>query len=291
MDITRLEGKLVRFPTSDRLELQGFLVAPRGARTCIVHVHGMTGSFYDSRLAWHLVGEAEKKRMAVFLLNTRGHDMVTGIDMWNRKKHGPIAGTDFERFEDCVIDIDAALKELKRAGFRNFILSGHSTGCQKVTYYQYKERNKSVKGIILLAPASDYEIARKELGRKFNSTVALAKKMVRKGQGNLQDPRIPQFFSAKRWLSIGDLKNAEARIFNYAGPLSEFSKVTVPTLAIFGSKEQHVLKPVREYLAILRERTRSRHFTSHIVKGGNHSFHCCESDTARAAIGWAAGLQ
>jgi predicted alpha/beta-fold hydrolase len=291
MEVTRLDGKLIRFPTTDKLELQGFLAAPRNSKRCILHVHGMTGSFYDSRLAWHIAKAAMRRGLAVFLLNTRGHDMVNGMDTWNRKKYGPIAGTDFERFEDCVTDIGAALAELKRLGFKDFVLSGHSTGCQKITYYQYRRKDRNVKGIALLAPASDYEIARKELGRKFSRVVAYAKRMVRDGKGNVQDKKIPQFFSAKRWLSIADLKNPEARLFDYDGKLSEFSRVTVPILAVFGSKEQHVYRPVERYLSTLGKRTRSLAYTPYIVKGGNHSFHGFEGNAAKVVVGWAAGLK
>ena len=291
MEVTRLDGKLIRFPTADKLELQGFLADLRGAKRCIVHVHGMTGSFYDSRLAWHLAWEARKKGMAAFLLNTRGHDMINGMDTWNRKRHGPIAGTDFERFEDCALDIDAALAELKRIGFGDFVLSGHSTGCQKITYYQYKRKNKQVKGIALLAPASDYEIAKRELGRKFNSVVAYAKRMVKNGKGNAQDKKIPQSFSARRWLSIADPKNPEARLFDYDGRLSEFGKIRVPVLAVFGSREQHVYRPVEWYLSTLGKRTRSCAYTSYIVKGGDHSFHGFEGNAAKAVVGWAARLE
>ncbi len=116
--------------------------------------------------------------------------------------------------------------------------------------------------------------------------VKLCKKLVKQGKGNETRKDIPDGFSARRHLSIVDLKRVESRLFNYDGPLREFSSITVPILAVFGSKEQFAVKPVKVCLDLLKQKTRSKQFNSAIVKGGDHSFNKREAELAGLVAHW-----
>ncbi len=280
----RIKGELVKFSTRDGIVLEGFLQAPLRSRTCIVHVHGMESNFYQMHLPFEIAKGLNKKGIAFFSINTRGHGEVSSV----RTKYGKgkrkwrAAGTRIEKFEDCIYDIDGAIEELKKLGFRKFILSGHSTGCQKVTYYQYRKNGRKISGLVLLAPADDYNDERRQLGNKFVRVVKMCKAMVRNGKGNETAKGIPEGFSARRFLSVADLKNVEARLFNYDGNLREFSKVKIPVLAVFGSREQYRLKPVKKYMQILERKTGSRMFDYAIINGARHSFEKHEDETVSA---------
>lgn len=268
-----VSGRLVPFLAKDRSVLNGFLVGPNRSRKCMIYVHGMTGNFYGGTLQFSIAESIAREGFSLFSVNTRGHDAVSVI----RRKKGRggerfMAGTDLERFEDSLLDIDAAIKKLKGLGFRKFILAGHSTGCQKVTYYQYKKRNRSVVGLLLLAPADDYAIQKRDLGRRFDGVVRMSKRLVKEGKGNEPTKLVPSHFSPRRFLSIADLKNAEARIFDYDGPLKEFERIEAPICAVFGKREEYAAKPVLEYLRILGRRTRSLDFVGVVVDGAGHSF-------------------
>ncbi len=273
-------GKLVNFYAKDGIRLSGFLVGRKRAQTCAIFIHGMTGNFYGFDLPFLIADKLAKKDTALFTLNTRGHDMAARIYGYkNGKKIKLVGGTDFEKFEDSVLDIDGAIKIIEKKNFKKFILIGHSTGCQKVTYYQYKKRNKKVLALVLLAPCDDYNLHRKELGSKFAEVVKTAKTMVKNRKGN-EVSVLTSNFSAKRFLSVADTKNVEARLFDYDGKLDEFSKIKIPILAVFGSREQFAVKPVKTYLKMLGERTKSEYFESHLVKGAKHSFENHEEEVS-----------
>ena len=102
-----------------------------------------------------------------------------------------------------------------------------------------------------------------------STTIKIAKEEARKENGTL--PKWIHDFSPKRYLSVADLKNAEARLFDYSGEMKEFSKIRVPMLAIFGSKETPTQIKPKKMLEILGEKSKTLLVTAEI-KGANHGF-------------------
>ena len=288
----RSTGELLRFTTKDGLMLDGFLMPSKRRDACVIHVHGMTGNFYGGYLQFAMAAQLNRKGTALLTINTRGHDIMssayrTPSELKKGRARHLTLGTSLERFEDCVLDIDGALRELKKLGYKRFILSGHSTGCQKITYYQYKKSPGSVKGLVLLAPMGDYEARKKELGRRFDGIVNKCKKLVRQGRGKTFGVIPSSIFSAKRFLSVADLKNVEARLFDYGGPLKEVCSIKAPILAIFGSRDQYTTEPVRKYMETLKRKRGTKPFTYTIIRGAKHSFDGHEEEMAKIASGWA----
>ncbi len=273
-----INGTLLEFTTSDGIRLNAFLAGKRRKVVCIIYVHGMGGNFYSGTAQKRLMRDASKNGMAFLAINTRGHDTVAYLSRPEKRKKWLTGGTDLEVFEKCALDIEAAVALARRLGFRSIILAGHSTGCQKITYFQYRRKRSDIKGLILLAPADDYNIHRKKYGRRISSIVRQCRKKAEKGEGMRIGGESTAFLSALRFLSLADLGNVEARLFNYDGPLKEFSSIETPICALFGSKEEYALKPVGQYLSILAEKTRSRLFMSKVIKGAAHSFENHEAE-------------
>ena len=291
---TALKGEMVSFPTSDGLTLNGFLVGPRKrSARALIHVHGLRGRFYGSGFADALAREAASKGINFLSIETRGSYTSTGFrKRKGRKKVFLSAGGGFERFEDSVYDIAAAIRFIKRQGVRDVYLEGHSTGCQKITYYQYKRKDRRVKALILAAPADDYNITKHELGKSFGSAVKAANSLYKKDR-NTEMPKkyLKEGFSVGRFLSFSDTRFVEARLFNYESRrLKEFGTIKHPILALFGDKEEHALKPVKEYMKILERDTSSKRFDYLIIKGADHRFAGKENRTAKAIITWLVSL-
>ncbi len=290
MDVTPLgeRSSIVRFDALDGITLTG-LLSQRSAksRTCMLFVHGMMGSF-TSNVALALVEYASG--IDVFSISTRGMGMISGFSKagrTGRQKRYRI-GTCLERFEECVRDIGGAIDAARMMGYRDVVLCGHSTGCQKVAYYQYRMRDRRVKGIILAAPSDDYNMARERLGRRFATAGKACARMMKVGRGDEIMPD-ESGFSAQRLDSILNLGRIEARMFNYEGQLREFGAIRVPVLAIFGELED-APKDVGACLEMLGERTASRHFSSAIIEGAGHSFEGTEKELGITASRWAASL-
>ncbi len=275
----KIKGELIRFATDDGILLNGFLVR-NNAKRCIINIHGMGGNFYSSA---RIKDFAELKGFSLFSINTRGHDEISSTKKIKGKKW-IYTGTGVERFEACVYDIKAAIRTLWNLGFSQLVLMGHSTGCQKIAYYQYKCRDRRVKALVLLGPADDYEL-RKMDKDKFSKTMAKARKLLKEGKGNVPIAEF-DFFSPRRVMSVSDLKNAEARIFYYDGRLSEFSSIKVPICAVFGGEEEYKDRDVSEYLDILSKKTSSRSYRGLIIEGAGHSFSGYEHETAKQVGIW-----
>ena len=179
-----IEGRLVTFLAGDGLVLHGFLAEKGRPGRCIVYVHGMSGNFYHSVLAKVLARKASKAGYSTFMMNTRGHDwMARGSAFSGRKIKRVTIGTAVERFEDCVRDIDGALRFLKKRGYSEFVLAGHSTGCQKILYYQYKRKARGVKALIHLAPEDDYNLNKRDLKKRWDRLVRKSRALSRSGKG------------------------------------------------------------------------------------------------------------
>ncbi|MDD3083505.1 MAG: alpha/beta fold hydrolase [Candidatus ainarchaeum sp.] len=271
-----ITGKLIQF-NSKELNLHGFLSYSNNKKI-IIHVHGMGGDFFRFPLTWELAKQSKKMGYDLFLINTRGYGLISKI--WGKKKK--TLGTAHEKFEDCLIDIDSAIKNVLKLGYKEIILSGHSTGCQKITFYQSKKQNKKVKGLILLSPADDFNLEKKRINSKKH--LKIAKKMLKNGKGNEIMPKKISNYNAKRFLSFADPKNIEAQLFNYEGKLILFSKIKCPIIAIFGEKDYFAKQKAEECLNILKSKTNSKYFETKIIPKAEHNYKGQEKITVKKII-------
>lgn len=268
-------GRLTALPVKrggKTVWLDGFWrTGPRPAKTLLIFVHGMHSNFYRSRLKKELMSRCVR----------------AGYDLFSFNNSGAEAQVLDERFEHCLSDIDAALSFGRARGYRRFILIGHSTGCQKITWYQARRADPQVIGLVLLAPGDDYAIARRDAGRSFARFVKRAQQLDADGKGDTPMPPLCMGFTARRYLSIADPTRTEAKIFNYEGALSHFRRVTCPILLLFGSAEEYACLPVETMHSILRRVTHSVHFEDHIIPGADHGFHGAEGPAVRRILKWA----
>ncbi len=290
---TRMKGELISFEAADKLELEGMLCEPTRSKTCVVHVHGMTDSFYGIWLVDNLMHAAFRNEMSFFTFNNRGKGTITVFSRLKEHLTFRTIGTSFENFRDSVLDIDAALKMLRGRGYENFILSGHSTGCQKIAYYQYRRSPRSVRGLILLGPADDYNYQIKMLGKKkFKETLQIARKLVSAGKSRELMPQAaePSYFSAKRYYDLYSPGSVEGELFNYEGRLSSVSKIKQPMLAIFGAKEEFAAMPPRKMLKILSHKFKNLYSRTALIPNADHCFCLHEEEVEVVVSKWLRNL-
>lgn len=270
MNNTCLPGSLVNFVTAKKkLLLDGFLFHGKKRHDILaIYVHGMWSNFYRTSLIQELAEECQSIGVDVLSFNNQGSD----------------AGVNYESFVDCLEDIDAALLFGRRLGYRRFVLVGHSTGCQKIVFYQSKRQQEGVQALVLLGPVDDNAICRRDIGR-LGYWLEKAKRLVRLGRGR-ELLASCYGFSAKRFLSIADTHNVEANIFNYDGPLTHFRRIAVPQLVVFSSEDEYTCIPLARMREILEARQRSSLFEFALVRGGDHFFKGFERTAARRVATW-----
>ncbi|MBN1675310.1 MAG: alpha/beta fold hydrolase [Kiritimatiellae bacterium] len=267
----QLPGVLVSIPAAWAMSLDGFWYSgPRRNRVLVIFQHGMNSNFCSGALKKELMQRSGRNGFDFLSVNNSGHDKHT-VD---------------ERFTACVRDLDAITAFARGKGYRQFVLIGHSTGCQKVTYYQSRRQNGAVRAVVLMAPTDDGAVARRELGARYARELSRARALVAAGRGATLLHSGGFSFSARRFLSAADPVQTEAGLFHYAGPMRHFRRLRCPVLALFGSEEGYACMPVARMGEILRRKTRAEPFAFQIVPGADHSFHGREAQTAARIYRW-----
>lgn len=259
------QGTLAEFETPDNFRLEGFLHNAK-SKTALIHLHGMNGFFW-SNIGLNIFDVCKKLEIGGFIINTRGKGIVTKLKSTISKDKDVIFGTSFEIFEDCIHDINGAINFLKNKGYENFILSGHSTGCQKIIYYALNETVSNIQGLICLAPGDDLNLMRNE--ENFKKEFKYAKENY--DSKVIFSSELGGSFSAKRFYDLVKDDSTEGNLFNYKSDLDYLKKIKIPILTIFGKDEEYALIPPQEMLnKISKNYMNNKSYTALI--SGNHGF-------------------
>lgn len=261
---------VVQIATPKRVVLDGLWLGPIKVKRVIIFVHGLGSSLFSKLdIAYALID----KETAVLAFNNRGHDKVARV---TRGKKRVNAGAAFEVFTDCIDDIEGAINAARASGAKDIYLAGHSTGCQKSIYWAAKKKNKKVKGIILLAPISDYAAQVFTSGKtKVVRAVGIAKQMVRAGKGDALVPQSvwDETLSAQRLVSLYSGESAE-EIYPYWAPErmpTTLKKVKLPVLVLLAGEDQYNDRSAKTMAQWFSKHVRNwRDIT--IVKNVDHSF-------------------
>ena len=276
-----MRAEFVRFCTDDSIQLDGLYFAPSGTspRAGVVCVHGLASNFYENRFVDSLAETLTDKGYAFLAFNNRGHDYLS--DLLKKEDSGwtyVAGGAAYEEFADCVYDIDAALQFMRDRGVVHVCLLGHSSGTNKVVFYQFRRKNEGVRGEILLSPNDDVGLQRNAVGEDFDELLKTALTRVEEGDGDQLMPEGSFFgypMSAKTyWGFFGP--HSERDTFPYRNPqagFEELSAIECPLLVLFGNVNEYVLGDLDETLSLLeRKATASSRVDTGIIEGAPHSY-------------------
>lgn len=283
---------LSEITTKDGLIHQGMFFTPqKPKKKALLWIHGLTGKFYSNVKMMEAFAEAcEKEGFGFAAFNTRGHDMVTGahkVDSAVEKGYShTMIGAGVEKFEECILDIEAGIDFLGAKGFTEIFLVGSSTGANKAAYFGATAQNSRVAGIILLSPISD------RLSKLIQTPwykIWYLQLLVALGRG---DKLIVghNFFpgTPRRFLSIVTPGSSED-IFTYGDtdrPLDRFSSIKKPIFIVFGGNDEHADRPVESIKKIFDARQKSSSYKSSIIANTNHSFDGKEKEVVYAIMSW-----
>jgi alpha-beta hydrolase superfamily lysophospholipase len=216
--------------------LDGFFI-DRKSKSGAIFVHGLCSRINPNELKVSLADCFTANNFSFLMFNNRGFGNVNSFFI----KDGKVktAGGSMEHFEDCIYDINASIRFMKSRGCKKIILVGHSTGCQKIAYFLSKTKNHSrfIKGTVFLAPANDTEGLITTSGKKkFNH-------LLKKSKSLQKTDSFITYLSARRFYDLHKPNSIEGNIFNYDLPrLHTISKIRVPILAVFGTKDKYITK-------------------------------------------------
>ncbi len=271
-----MNQELVRIMSTDEIEQPGILFTPKDSTNKIViHVHGLNGNFYENRFLDVLAKTYTEKGYAFLSFNNRGRDFITELF----KGDGfTIVGGSLERFKDCILDIGGVVNWVKKKGYNEIILEGHSYGCNKILYYYSLKKDAKIKKIVLLAPCDipseskkflseeEYEIAKKESTKLVNShreNELIDFSIMANGKiaaGTYYYDFLPG--GENDFIRYADGKNSKSKVLN---------SIDIPTLVIFGNADECVLtQPIDIVVDYLNNNISDCNIQ--IIKGADHSY-------------------
>lgn len=224
------QTQLCTFKTSDNERLHGLLFIPphMPPDLALVFIHGVAMNFYLPPLS--VFGqELARRGFHSFVINTRGHDWISRAG--NLTKFG---GSAYETLEDCLPDLDGALRFLQERGYRRFVLIGHSLGAIKSIIYQGTRQRTEVVGIVSCSAPRQFYSERAARQPGFRELIDKAEGLIAEGKGNVLLSvgvgATPGIFTARTHVNkYGRDDNNDCR--PYANQLA------CPILAIVGSQE------------------------------------------------------
>ena len=282
--------RVVEIVTPKKFKLNGLWFGPKKPKRVVVWVHGL-GSSVFSMLP--VVKALADTKIAVLAFNNRGHDVISRLSSAKKKKKPTLAGAAHEVFTECIDDIQGAISFVRGKGVKEIYLAGHSTGCQKSVYFISKTRTRPpVKGLILVAPVSDYASARHLHGaRKIERATKFARGLVRRGKqhellpSNLWSQKLDD---AQRFLSLYTPQSSET-IFTYDMPKvnpATYKRVEVPMLVVWAEKDEYADRSAKEIIDWFKDHAQSEGFRAIVVSKVGHNFHPAEKAVASHIRRW-----
>lgn len=298
--------RVVRFEASDGVVLSGLLYEPeRRSKRAAIFLHGTGGaSVFESDRTNLLARSFTEAGVAWFAFNNRGAHLIKRLRRRRgTKSQGVQGGMAHELIRECVFDIDGAIAELRRRGYRDFTLVGHSTGANKVAVYDARKPRNPVKRYVLLAGGDDTGLLWQQLGsRRFTATIERARERIRGRRG---DELVPATVSSlpMSWRSFYDMANPDGdyNVFPFLevmkdvrlGRRTRFRHllgVRKPTLVLYGERDEYCYGDVPRCVSILADALGPKpNIEIAIMAEADHGFSGREEELAEVVLGWMEG--
>ena len=271
--------------TIDNLKLPMVHFESEEKDICVICIHGMCGTIVDNYFATVWGKYLSSNNIGFIYEHNRGHSIENDIVM--RDGSYKRCGCMYEIFEDCIYDIDLAIKVAKEKGYGRIVLLGHSYGCNKVIYYYYK-KHPDILGIILAsAPdmigshlsiqSKDYETLIEEAKRNIENnepTKLLSKK--------IEDYMYMSSQTYYNWFN-NDSNLDNLPIIRGNDNWKQFQSIDVPILTFSGSDEEDYYL----HLALLKEKAiNCKNFEYKIIEGTGHTYNTKEEEIGKLILAW-----
>lgn len=283
--------QIVQATTSDGLHLNGLLSVPtKTSKKIIIHIHGMGGSplLNSYYLAMH--EQYPEAGFAFLATENRGTGVIT---FFGSEEGGKLIGNALERFEDCVLDIQAWIDFAKKEGFDEIWLQSHSLGTSKVAFYLSEKRDEKIAGTIFLSPSDMIGLVHDKEGMKDHHVMLpKAKSLVKEGKGEqLIGHKLwgEYSLSADTYLNFFD-EGAKTAIFNFGDESLGWEivkSISVPVLAMTGTKDDGIVPVMDAHSAMKKlekELVHSPRIKTIVFENAQHGFEGFEAKLVQEVI-------
>ena len=302
----KISWDIIEAQTRDGLVLPGLVHTPNPRTKKIavyIHGNGGTGSLYKKARNEAFARELGRHGIAFVSWDNRGAEKVHDFRITNGSRvRYKTYGVAFERIGECVYDIEAFISALRKRGFRDITLVGHSTGANKICVYDSKTKRNFATRYVLAGPGDDVGIYYDALGKDaFWNLFHEARKRIKAGEGGTLLPDRMLGHILISWRSLYDTINPDGlyNTFPFLEELrgvklsgrkklfKEFSSLTRPTFVVVGGDDEYYYGDLSGCLDALRRYASSKaNIQTHTIAGADHSFHGKEHLWARHIARW-----
>ncbi|MEK9200720.1 MAG: alpha/beta hydrolase [Patescibacteria group bacterium] len=278
--------------TSDKLRLPGIHFIPENPTDiCLLVIHGMSGNILENYWGDVLGRYAVSQGVGCIFSHNRGFGQISDPSYVNSSKNLH-AGAVYERFSDCVLDIDSWVGTTRSLGYSRIILLGHSLGGPKVIKYM-SEKNPTEIVKVILASAAD-------MVGLFYKDEPNAAALMSEAQSNISSDQPEKLLSSKIWDWYFLSSQTLVDLFSEHGPADllpiirnpdvypELASIKVPVLAFYGEHDDsYVLSTPQADLDRMKSKaTNTPTFTTAIIPGANHVYLDKEKEMSAVVLSW-----
>lgn len=275
--------KYVETISEQNIKLFGCLVENFSDK-CILYIPGLTGNFFESKFARE-IGSACKENNYDFLFahNQGSFQIIDFPYIDDGKLKSKTRGATYEKFEDCIYDIDAWIIYLKKIGYKDIVILCHSLGCNKIVYYLNKKDYKEISNIILLAPQDNINFSKLEIHSG----------LLEEAENNIRERNSDKILS-KKFLGFclmssetyyQEITNKKINNIPYKTPKGNFSlmkSLKKPIYILIGSKD--IGENGKEYMEKIIINCPNVKYD--ILEGANHNFENKEEELKRCIFNY-----
>lgn len=280
----------IRFKADDNVELFGLLrKAKETTNKVLIAVHGMSNNCTKLR-DQIMAKKVNEEGIDHFVFNNRGHDLISYYDVnINGKKERKLGGAVCEDPLDGYYDIVGAINEMRKRGYKEIYLQGHSLGCTKIvsTYNRLlkEERTDVLDAIsaVLLLSFIDILTAQKFfLGDRFDEVLKKAEDAENEPLHFMKDNEFIHIVSAKTYLRyFRDYKDLYyPQYSSKMWKAEELNAIKVPIFMRWGNKNELILQEAEELANIVSSKLNNPVKDIGYIDGADHNYSCKESELA-----------
>ena len=223
------------------------------------------------------------------LLKDRGYNsLAINLSLGINNRHGTYdcAITQRHTNDDAVAEIGAWTNWLKQQGVTRITLLGHSRGGAQTALYASQSKNRLIKAVVLIAPATRDNTDTATYLRNFNRPLA---PVLEKAQGLHNAGKGNAVLEKISLLNCGETSATTTSFLSYYAPAAQIlrldtpallSKIKQPTLVVVAGNDETVVG-LDKKIAPLADGKRVQ---MKIIEGADHALRDLSADDAADAI-------
>lgn len=281
-----MDFEFVEVMSKQNIILFGCLLK-KNNKKCILYIPGLAGNFFESKFPREIGKVSIEKGYDFLFSHNQGSFQI--IDFPFLRKDGKLKtktrGAAYEKFEDCVYDIDAWVKYLDKLGYEEIVILSHSMGCNKIVYYLNQKNNSKISKVILLSPQDNVNFSKLDMHKGL---LEEAKENIKRGY--------PEKILSKKFLGFclmssdtyyQEVTNKNINNIPYKTPNGNFSlinKINKPIYIIIGSDD---IEDGDKYMQKIIDNCQNAKYS--ILADADHNFKNKESELIELVFNYLKG--